>query len=62
MSNPPAISKVKHGEASMLVRAPRMGDAVASSLSAAFECADGLPDDWQALLARLDQDAPRVQR
>ena len=46
----------------MLVCAPRRGDAMSSSLSAAFECADGPPDDWQALLARLDQQAPRVQR
>lgn len=60
MSNKDAISNVNARHEAIIVRAPRAGDRIAFALSAAFDCHDGLPDDWQSILAQLDS-ALRVQ-
>jgi len=55
------ISSRSSGDA-IVVRAPGAADILRCALSAAFERDDRLPEDWCAMLARLDQLPPGEER
>ena len=54
MSKLHANSNVKADDEAIVVRAPRAADAIGAALSTAFAQSDDLPDDWRAMIARLD--------